>query len=139
MQTTSTHNIERLIDLHLQIIDELKAMRELPSVIVNPVSDFRVKLKGERRVECTWKAHVTGEMDIEYYRAGEKEWKHSVARYRQAIKIEDEQTRIGFNSNVGIAYFRVVVDGEVVATAQIASKLTHEGKEITHENKSIVI
>jgi hypothetical protein len=61
----------------------------------DPISDFQATISGNR-INCTWKANQSGEMDIEYYAAGvHKEWQHSVAKYIDLIDIEDESVSIG--------------------------------------------
>ena len=77
--------------------------------------NFQAEIVSNRRVNVTWESNIQGLFDIEYYRPNrDREWQHSVARYREPIPIEDLQTSIGFNSDVADVRLRAVKDGEVI-------------------------
>ena len=77
--------------------------------------NFQAEIVSARRVNVTWESNQEGLFDIEYYRPNrDREWQHSVARYREPIPIEDLQTSIGFNSDVVDVRLRAVKDGEVI-------------------------
>ena len=77
--------------------------------------NFQAEIVSNSRVNVTWESNIQGLFDIEYYRPNQdREWQHSVARYREPIPIEDRQTSIGFNSDVVDVRLRAVKDGEVI-------------------------
>ena len=77
--------------------------------------NFKAEIVSNDRVNVTWESNQEGLFDIEYYRPNQdREWQHSVAKYRELIPIQDLETSIGFNSDVTEVKFRAVLGGEVV-------------------------
>ena len=77
--------------------------------------NFQAEIVSKNRVNVTWESNMQGLFDIEYYRPDQdREWQHSVAKYREPIPIQDLQTSIGFNSDVVEVRLRAVKDGEVI-------------------------
>ena len=77
--------------------------------------NFQAEIVSNRRVNVTWESNQEGLFDIEYYRPNQdREWQHSVAKYREPIQVEAGEVSIGFNSDVTEVKFRAVLGGEVV-------------------------
>ena len=85
--------------------------------------NFKAEIVSSSRVNVTWESNQEGLFDIEYYRPDQdREWQHSVAKYRELIPIEDLETSIGFNSDVTEVRLRAVKDGEVIETFSTQKK-----------------